>query len=60
MSDPDYVQVELIKPSTEEGKEMMEDKKGNEDVNNINIIGDLKKKKMKEDFLDWLALSLVM
>ena len=23
---------------------MMEDKKGNEDVNNINIIGDLKKK----------------
>jgi len=59
MSEPDYVQVELsykllyrsiysnikIKPSTEEGKEMMEDKKGNEDVNNINIIGDLKKKK---------------
>ena len=59
MSEPDYVQVELsyklldrsiysnikIKPSTEEGKEMMEDKKGNVDVNNINIIGDLKKKK---------------
>jgi len=39
---------------------MMEDKKGNEDVNNINIIGDLKKKKMKEDFLVWLAPSLVM
>ena len=39
---------------------MMEDKKGNADVNNINIILDLKKKKMKEDFLVWLALSLVM
>jgi hypothetical protein len=39
---------------------MMEDKKGNAHVNNINIIGDLKKKKMKEDFLVWLALSLMM
>ena len=45
MSDPDFVQIELIKPSTEEGKEMMEDKKGNDDVNNINIIGEFKEKK---------------
>ena len=45
MSDPDFVQIELIKPSTEEGKEIMEDKKGNDDVNNINIIGEFKEKK---------------
>ena len=45
MSDPDFVQTELIKPSTEEGKEIMEDKKGNDDVNNINIIGEFKEKK---------------
>ena len=45
MSDPDFVQIELIKPSTEEGKEMIEDKKGNDDVNNINIIGEFKEKK---------------
>jgi hypothetical protein len=45
ISDPDYIQIELIKPSTEEGKEMMEDKKVNEDVNNINVIGEFKEKK---------------
>ena len=50
ISDPDYQQIELIKPSTEEGKEMMEDKKVNEDVNNINIIGEFKENKKDEGF----------
>jgi hypothetical protein len=50
ISDPDYQQIELIKPSTEEGKEMMEDKKVNEDVNNINIIGEFKEKKTDGGF----------
>ena len=55
ISDPDYVQVELIKPSTEEGKEMMEDKKGNEDVNNINIIGEFKEKKNEGGFFSMVG-----
>ena len=50
ISDPDYQQIELIKPSTEEGKEMMEDKKVNEDVNNINIIGEFKENKKDVGF----------
>ena len=50
ISDPDYQQIELIKPSTEEGKEMMEDKKVNEDVNNINIIGEFKENKKDGGF----------
>ena len=55
ISDLDYVQVELIKPSTEEGKEMMEDKKGNEDVNNINIIGEFKEKKNEGGFFSMVG-----
>jgi len=55
MSDPGYVQEELIKPSTEEGKEMMEDKKGNEDVNNINIIGEFKEKKNEGGFFSMVG-----
>ena len=50
ISDIDYKQIELIKPSTEEGKEMMEIKKGKEDVNNINIIGDFNEQKKDEGF----------
>ena len=50
ISDPLYQQIELIKPSTEEGKEMMEDKKVNEDVNNINIIGEFKENKKEGGF----------
>ena len=51
ISDKDYKQIELIKPSTEEGREIMEIKKGNEDVNNLNIIGDFNEPKKEEGFL---------
>ena len=50
MSDPDYKQLELIKPNSEEGKELMEEKKGNEDVNNMNIIGEFNEPKKEGGF----------
>ena len=51
ISDKDYKQIELIKPSTEEGKERMEIKQGKDDVNNMNIIGDFNEPKKEEGFL---------
>ena len=50
ISDKDYQQIELIKPSTEEGKELIEIKQGKQDVNNINIIGDFDEQKKDEGF----------
>ena len=50
ISDPNYKQLELIKPSSEEGKQLMDIKKGNDDVNNMNIIGDFKEQKKEEGF----------
>jgi ADP-ribosylation factor GTPase-activating protein 1 len=50
ISDKDYKQIELIKPSSEEGKERMEIKQGKEDVNNMNIIGDFNEPKKEEGF----------
>ena len=50
ISDKDYKQIELIKPSTEEGKERMEIKQGKDDVNNMNIIGDFNEPKKEEGF----------
>ena len=50
MSDPDFKQLELIKPNSEEGKELMEEKKGNEDVNNMNIIGEFNEPKKEGGF----------
>ena len=50
ISDKDYQQIELIKQSSEEGKELMEMKKGKEDVNNMNIIGDFNEPKKEEGF----------
>ena len=50
MSDPDYKQLELIKPNSEEGKELMDEKKGNEDVNNMNIIGEFNEPKKEGGF----------
>ena len=50
ISDKDYKQIELIKPSTEEGKELMEIKQGKDNVNNVNIIGDFNEPKKEEGF----------
>ena len=50
MSDPEFKQIELIKPNSEEGKELMEEKKGNEDVNNMNIIGEFNEPKKEGGF----------
>ena len=50
ISDKDYKQTELIKPNTEEGKELIEIKQGKDDVNNINIIGDFEEQKKDEGF----------
>ena len=50
ISDQNYKQIELIKPSSEEGRELMDIKKGNDDVNNVNIIGDFKEQKKDEGF----------
>ena len=38
-SDKDYKEIEIIKPSLEEGKEILDIKKGQSEVNNSNVIG---------------------
>ena len=48
ISDPNFQQIELIKPNSEEGKQIVEIKKGNEDVNNMNIIGEFNQQKKDE------------
>ena len=58
ISDKDYKQLELIKPSSEEGKELIEMKKGKDDVNNMNIIGDFTEPKKEGGFLSMFGSFL--
>ena len=44
----DYKSIEIVKPSLEEGKELLDIKKGQEDVNNSNMIGNYKEQKKEE------------
>ena len=50
-SDKDYKEIELIKPSLEEGKEILDIKKGQSEVNNSNVIGKYDEPKKEEGFL---------
>ena len=49
-SDKDYKEIELIKPSLEEGKDIIDIKKGQEEVNNTNVIGAYNEPKKEESF----------
>ena len=49
-TDKDYKEIELIKPSLEEGKEIIDIKKGQEEVNNSNVIGAYNEQKKEEGF----------
>ena len=49
-TDNDYKEIELIKPSLEEGKEIIDIKKGQEEVNNSNVIGAYNEQKKEEGF----------
>ena len=44
----DYKSIEIVKPSLEEGKELLDIKKGQGDVNNLNMIGNYKEQKKEE------------
>ena len=50
-SNKDYKEEEIIKPSLEEGKEMIDIKKGQSEVNNTNVIGKFNEPKKEEGFL---------
>ena len=50
-SNKDYKEEEIIKPSLEEGKEMIDIKKGQSEVNNTNVIGKFNEQKKEEGFL---------
>jgi len=50
-SDKDYQEIEIIKPSLEEGKEILDIKKGQSEVNNSNVIGKYDEPKKEEGFL---------
>ena len=46
--DKDYKEIEIIKPSLEEGKEILDIKKGQSEVNNSNVIGKYDEPKKEE------------
>ena len=48
----DYKEIEIIKPSLEEGKELIDIKKGQEEVNNSKVIGQYEQKKEDQGFLN--------
>ena len=50
-SDKDYQEIEIVKPSLEEGKEILDIKKGQSEVNNSNVIGKYDEPKKEEGFL---------
>ena len=45
----DYKEIEIIKPSLEEGKELIDIKKGQEEVNNSKVIGQYNEQKKEEE-----------
>ena len=47
--DKNYQQQEIIKPSLEEGKELIDIKKGNQEVNNSKLIGQFNEPKKEEE-----------
>ena len=49
-TDKDYKEIELIKPNLEVGKEIIDIKKGQEEVNNSNVIGAYNEQKKEEGF----------
>jgi len=51
-SDKDYKAIEPVKPSLDEGKEILDIKKGQEDVSNSNVIGAYDEPKKEEGFLN--------
>jgi hypothetical protein len=57
-SNKDYKEVEIIKPSLEEGKEILDIKKGQSEVNNSNVIGKYDEPKKEEGFLNTLGSFL--
>ena len=50
-SNKDYKEEEIIKPNLEEGKEILDIKKGQSEVNNTNVIGKYNEPKKEEGFL---------
>ena len=54
-SDKDYKEIEIVKPSLEEGKEILDIKKGQSEVNNSNVIGKYNEPKKEEGFLNTLG-----
>ena len=56
--DSNYKEIEIIKPSLEEGKEIIDIKKGKEEVNNSNIIGQFNEQKEESSFLGVLGSFL--
>ena len=51
-SDKNYKALEPVKPSLDEGKEILDIKKGQEDVSNSNVIGAYDEPKKEEGFLN--------